>query len=145
MRGVRWLAVEICIKGLREGDSFSFFGGGLSMLVSFRAAKMQTNTGNVPFSRVIGFTRNETIFIASYVPSPCILSAIVSRKWRSFRPFPVQISHTRILYESCCQLNRIRGPRIIHEGRYLATVSSHFVALVVPRKRGSLGGIHDGV
>lgn len=142
MRGVRWLAVEICIKGLREGDSFSFFGGGLSMLVSFRAAKMQTNTGNVPFSRVIGFLAERDDFhcIVRSIPLYLVRDRIAEMALVS--PFPctnfthayfIRIvssiePHSRTTYHS-------RG----------ATISSHFVALVAPRKRGSLGGIHDGV
>lgn len=63
------------------------------MLVSFRAAKMQTNTGNVPFSRVIGFTRNETIFIASLVSCPRSYRGNGARFDLSLYKF-----HTRVFY-----------------------------------------------
>lgn len=73
---------EICIKGLRRGTfSFSFLGfsprGILARFVP-RTPRKCKRTQNVPFSHVIGFKRNETIFIAS---SPILyLVAIVSRK-----------------------------------------------------------------
>lgn len=105
---------------------------------SFRscAAKMQTNTGDVPFSRVIGFTRNETIFIASYVPSPCIL--IVSRKWRSFRIPPLLYKfHTRVLWNAIALKSRKSSiephHRLLRE-RY-SMIFSHFVVPCTPPRR----------
>lgn len=144
MRGVRWLAVEICIKGLREG------GGRLVLVFRWRVIHARF----VPCRENANEYRERAILSRNWFHAErddfhCIVRSIPLYLVRDriaemalVSPFPctnfthayfIRIvssiePHSRTTYHS-------RG----------AMISSHFVALVVPRKRGSLGGIHDGV